>query len=104
MRKVGMALVGVWLVAGTAAAREDLTAASDQRDLTSMSDQAVQTHRLDRWGFDARGPSESDVAYRACPAGRLVSVNSRRTTLDWTAVVLTAGWYTPAHTTVRCAR
>jgi len=104
MRKVGMALVGVWLVAGTAAAREDLTAASDQRDLTSMSDQAVQTHRLDRWGFDARGPSESDVAYRACPAGRLVSVNSRRTTLDWTAVVLTAGWYTPAHTTVRCGR
>jgi hypothetical protein len=104
MRKVGMALVGVGLVAGTAAAREDLTAASDQRDLTSMSDQPVQTHRLDRWGFDARGPSESDVAYRACPAGRLVSVNSRRTTLDWTAVVLTAGWYTPAHTTVRCAR
>ena len=94
MRTMGMALVGLMLAGGVAAAREDVGGA----------DATVQTHRLNRWGFDARGPSESDVAYRSCPGDKLVSVNSRKTAVDWTTAVLTLGWYTPAHTTVRCSR
>jgi hypothetical protein len=62
----------------------------------------VQTHRLNRWAFDARGPNESQIAYRYCTRDRLVTVNSRRTASDWTAMVLSAGWYTPAHVTLGC--
>lgn len=94
MRTMGMALVALLLGGGVAMARAEVEPA----------DATVQTHRLHRWGFDARGPSESDVAYRACPGDKLVSVNSRKTAVDWTAAVVTLGWYTPAHTTVRCAR
>lgn len=94
MRTMGMALVALLLGGGVAMARAEV----------EPGDATVQTHRLNRWGFDARGPSESDVAYRACPGDKLVSVNSRKTAVDWTAAVVTLGWYTPAHTTVRCAR
>jgi len=94
MRTMGMALVGLLLASGVAMAR-----AVD----AGPADTTVQTHRLHRWAFDARGPSESDVAYRDCPGDKLVSVNSRKTAVDWTAAVVTLGWYTPAHTTVRCA-
>ena len=94
MRTMGMALVGLVLGGGVAMARAEVGA----------PDATVQTHRLNRWGFDARGPSESDVAYRSCPGEKLVSVNSRKTAVDWTTAVLTLGWYTPAHTTVRCSR
>ena len=96
MRTMGMALVALLLGGGVAMARAEVE--------PTTADATVQTHRLNRWGFDARGPSESDVAYRACPGDKLVSVNSRRNAVDWTTAVLTLGWYTPAHTTVRCAR
>lgn len=94
MRKMGMALVALVLAGGAAGAVEE----------AAREDATVQTHRLDRWAFDGAGPNESQIAYRECPAGKLVSVNSRRTASDWGLLVLSAGWYTPAHTTVRCAR
>lgn len=94
MRTMGMALVALLFGGGVAMARAEV----------GPEGATVQTHRLDRWGFDARGPSESEVAYRYCPSDKLVSVNSRKTAVDWTAAVVTLGWYTPAHTTVRCAR
>jgi hypothetical protein len=63
----------------------------------------VQTYRLDRWGFAGRGPTDSDVAYRYCTGDRLLTVNSRRTAGDWATIVLSAGWYTPEHVTLKCA-
>lgn len=95
MRKMGMALMALVLAGGAAGAVEE-TARQD--------DATVQTYRLNRWAFDGAGPNESQMAYRDCPAGKLVTVNSRRNAGDWTLLVLSAGWYTPAHTTVRCAR
>lgn len=94
MRKGGMSLVALVLLGGAAGAVE----------VAAHKDATVQTHRLNRWAFDGTGPQESQIAYRDCPAGKLVSVNSRRTPSDWGLLVLSAGWYTPAHTTVRCAR
>ncbi len=94
MRKVGMALVALVLVGGAAGAVED----------AAQTDASMRTYRLNRWAFDGAGPTESQMAYRDCPAGKLVTVNSRRSGGDWTFLVLTAGWYTPQHTTVRCAR
>ena len=94
MRTMGMALVALLLGGGVAVARVEV----------GPEDATVRTQRLNRWAFDAKGPSESDVAYRACPGDKLVSVNSRKTAVDWTTAVLTLGWYTPAHTTVRCSR
>ncbi len=96
MRKMGMALIALGLVGGVAVAREE--------PLTAPTDATTQTMRLNRWAFDGAGPNESELAHRYCPHDKLVSVNSRRTAGDWTAVVLSAGWYTPAHTTVRCGR
>ncbi len=92
MRKIVMAVGMLALVGGSALAVTD----------SGPDYNTVRTHRLNRWGFDARGPTESDVAYRDCPSDRLVSVNTRRTAGDWTAAVLSLGWYTPAHTTVQC--
>jgi len=91
MRKIVMAAGLAALVGGTALAAVPNEPAE------------VRTHRLERWGFDARGTTESDVAYRDCAGDRLVSVNSRRNAADWATAVVTLGWYTPAHTTVRCA-
>lgn len=92
MRKMLVAMVALTLAGGVAAAREDVAAGGRQ----------VRTHRLHRWGFDARGPSESDVAYRDCSRDRLITVNTRRTAGDMTLALLSLGWYTPAHVTVSC--
>ena len=91
MRKIVMAAGLAALLGGTA-----LAAAPD-------APAEARSYRLERWGFGAKGTDESEPAYRDCGAGRLVSVNSRRTGGDWATALVTLGWYTPAHVTVRCA-
>ena len=93
MRKIVMAAGVVALLGGVAAAAPPPVANEPSE---------VSTHRLERWGFGARGTPEAEVAYRECAPDRLVSVNSRRTGGDWATALVTLGWYTPAHTTVRC--
>ncbi len=90
MRKIGMVLVALATLGGAA------LAASEQTP-------RLETHRLNRWGFDARGPTESEVAYRHCQGDRLITVNTRHTGTDWLAAILSAGWYTPGHVTIQCA-
>jgi hypothetical protein len=63
----------------------------------------VQVHRLNRWAFSGAGPSEEQIAYRNCSAGRLITVNRHHTGGDWLTMIVTAGWYTPEHVTLQCA-
>ena len=111
MRKIVMAAGLAALVGGTALAAGQgeappapgETPAPRAAPVVPSVPPNVHTYRLDRWGFDAKGPTESQAAYRHCPEDRLVSVNSRRNAGDWATAVVTLGWYTPAHVDVRCA-
>jgi len=93
MRKFVMAVGALALLGGTALAAQD----------PYPTDTTLRRHWVSRWAFDGAGPTESQVAYRDCSSGKLVTVNTRRTAGDWTLAVLSAGWYTPEHTTVQCS-